>query len=55
VLVLSADGTITDYTLYSLGFYNIDDMNKITEDALKGNKVTPARGTPSSRSMTRWA
>jgi putative ABC transport system permease protein len=40
VLVLSADGTITDYTLYSLGFYNIDDMNKITEDALKGNKVT---------------
>lgn len=40
VLVLSSDGAITDYTLYSLGFYDPSVMEQMTEDALNGDTVT---------------
>ena len=39
VLVLTENGDISDYTLYSLGFYNPDDMNKMVDDVLSGKDV----------------
>ena len=40
VLVLSHQGTISDYTLYSMGIYDPEEMKKMTQDALNGNEVT---------------
>ncbi|MGN0034163.1 MAG: ABC transporter ATP-binding protein, partial [Coriobacteriales bacterium] len=40
VLVLSSDGTVSDYTLYSIGVYDPDDMVEMTQEALDGEKVT---------------
>ena len=40
VLVLSGAGQISDYTLYSLGVYDPEEMTKMAKDALAGNEVT---------------
>ena len=40
VLVLSKAGTISDYTLYSLGVYDPTVMKNMVTDALAGNDVT---------------
>lgn len=40
VLVLSKAGSISDYTLYSLGVYDPDDMKDMLTDALSGKEVT---------------
>lgn len=40
LLVLSSTGRITDYTLYSIGYYNPEIMDKMTEDTLNGKEVT---------------
>ena len=40
VFVLSSDGTVSDYTLYSIGVYDPDDMVEMTQEALDGEKVT---------------
>lgn len=40
VLVLSGSGQISDYTLYSLGVYDPEEMTKMAKDALAGNEVT---------------
>ena len=39
VLVLNQDGGLSDYTLYSLGFYDISVMDEMTDEALKGEEV----------------
>ncbi len=40
VLVLSSAGSISDYTLYSLGVYDPDVMKDMLSDALSGKEVT---------------
>ncbi len=42
VLVLNSDGSISDYTLYALGFYDTDTMNEMADQALAGEEVTAA-------------
>lgn len=39
VLVLDENGQVSDYTLYSIGFYDVGEMNSLVQDALKGNEV----------------
>ncbi|WP_283169891.1 ABC transporter ATP-binding protein/permease [Curtanaerobium respiraculi] len=39
VLVLSSSGQISDYMLYSLGVYDPEVMNQMTQDALNGKEV----------------
>ena len=39
VLVLDQDGEVSDYTLYSIGFYDVDEMNSLVQDALQGNEI----------------
>lgn len=39
VLVLSSDGTISDYTLYSIGIYDPDKLETMFQDVLAGNDV----------------
>ncbi len=40
VLVLGPNGAVTDYTLYSLGVYDIKVMDDMTTKALSGEEVT---------------
>ncbi len=37
VLVLSSRGTVSDYTLYSIGALNIEDMNKMVESSMSAD------------------
>ncbi|MCH4084000.1 MAG: ABC transporter ATP-binding protein/permease [Olsenella sp.] len=39
VLVLDRKGSISDYTLYALGFYNTEDMERMVQEATSGQKV----------------
>lgn len=43
VLVLGSDGTITDYTLYSLGVHDTGVMDEMTTQALNGEPVEVPR------------
>ncbi len=40
VLVLNHNGGVSDYTLYSLGFYDPSVMDTMTQEALNGDEVT---------------
>lgn len=40
VLVLNQNGSISDYMLYSMGVYDTQAMQKMTQDALNGEEVT---------------
>ena len=35
-LVLSSSGRLTDFTLYSIGYYDPEVMDKMTQDTLNG-------------------
>ncbi|WP_321970842.1 ABC transporter ATP-binding protein/permease [Paratractidigestivibacter sp.] len=37
VLVLSKNGSVSDYTLYSIGALDIEEMNDLVQDSLSGN------------------
>ncbi len=39
LLVLSSTGRLTDYALYSLGYYDPDVMDQMTKDILEGKEV----------------
>ena len=40
ILVLTSEGTISDYTLYSLGVHDPNDMTTMIKQALNGEEVT---------------
>lgn len=40
LLVLSSTGRLTDFALYSLGYYDPDVMDQMTKDVLDGKEVT---------------
>lgn len=43
VLVLNRKGEVSDYTLYGIGFYDPQSMQKMTDEALGGQKVEVSR------------
>ncbi|MGO5267254.1 ABC transporter ATP-binding protein/permease [Parafannyhessea umbonata] len=43
VLVLNRRGEVSDYTLYGIGFYDPQSMQKMTDEALGGQKVEVSR------------
>ena len=43
VLVLNRKGEVSDYTLYGIGFYDLQSMQKMTDAALGGQKVEVSR------------
>ncbi|SER41705.1 ABC transporter ATP-binding protein/permease [Parafannyhessea umbonata] len=40
VLILDSRGQVSDYTLYSIGYYDPEIMNEMTQNALKGEEVS---------------